>query len=214
MSSSQTHQPLLQSLTPELRPTVIEKTESILLQIVRANLNTQYASKTPFLAVFRDAIPAHGSTSNTELVRDFRRYVPLSDYDAYKPFMAAFNACPCKEVELENLFAPGLPDILIVSSATSGKEPKLFPRYNFTSVPSIFFGEGPVAAVYFQGYHDLKCVEREPGQVVKKIRVSTGSSGLARAMLGWTDVDEDDGRMSVIGVQRTSLFCTCCDSSL
>ena len=210
MSSTQVHQQPLQFLTPELRPIVIEQTESVLLKIVRANLNTQYASKAPLLTKFRDAISARGSASDIELVDDFRRCVPLSDYNAYKPFMVAFNASPCKEAELENLFAPGLPYHLAVSSSTSGREPKLFPKYNFSTL-SIFSGEGPMTAVFFCGYREVKSVERQPGQIVKKIPVSTLSSGIARAILGWTNVDEDDSRMSVIGGWRTCLFCTCCN---
>ena len=200
MSSNQAHQQFLQFPAPELRPTVIEKTQSVLLKIVRANLNTQYASKTPLLAEFRDAISAHGSTSDTELVHDFRRSVPLSDYDAYKPFMAAFNTHPCKEAELENLFAPGLPYILALSSATSGRESKLIPKYN-ASIPSVFSSEGKAAAIFFYGYRELKYVEREPGQIVKKILVSSVMSGFMRAMLGRINVDEDEdeGQMSVIG---------------
>ena len=210
MSSTHAHQQLLPSLAPGLRQTVIEHTESNLLKIVRANLDTQYASKTPLLTEFHDAISARGSASDIELVDDFRRCVPLSDYDAYEPFMAAFTASPCKESELENLFAPGLPYTLAVSSGTSGKEPKIFPKYN-TRIPSAFSGGGLMAAIFFNGYRELKYVEREPGQIVKKIPVSTVSAGMARAMLGWTNVDDDNGRMPIIGGQRTCLLCTRCN---
>ena len=136
-------------------------------------------------------------------MHDFRRCILLTDYNAYK----SFTASPCKEAGLENLFAPDFPYTLAVSSATSGKEPKIFPKYN-SRIPSAFFGDELVAAIFFHGYRELKYVEREPGQIVKKIPVSTATSGMARTMLGWTNVDEDDGRMPVIGGRRTCLLCT------
>lgn len=209
MSPSQgPQQGLLQYPGPELQSIIIEKTESVLLKFVRTNLDTQYASKTPLLAEFRDAISAHGSASASLLVQDFRRCVPLSDYDAYKPFMAAFDKCICKETEVENLFAPGLPYLLAVSSSTSGKAPKIFPKYA-SYIPSALAGEGPVALMLFYGYRELKYVEREPGQTVKTILVSTASSGVMRTMLGWTNVEEDESRMSMVGGWKIYLLCAC-----
>ena len=196
-SSTQARPQLLQSLTTELRRTVIERTEALLLKIVRANIDTKYASNTATLTEFRNAISAPGSALDTTLVEDFRRWVPLSDYDACKPFMAAFDKCPCKEAELENLFAPGLPFQLAVSSATSGKAPKLFAKYNSSArraAPNIR-GPGPVSMAIFYGYSEVKEVEREPGQVVKKIPVSPVTAGLTRAVLGWTNIEDDDSRM-------------------
>ncbi|KAH0825952.1 GH3 auxin-responsive promoter [Lanmaoa asiatica] len=198
MALTQTCPNLRQSLTPELRSTAIERTELLLLKIVRANLNTQYASKTTSLAEFRDAILAHGSTSDVVLVEDFRRCVPLSDYDAYKPFMTLFDKPPYKEAELEDLFAPGLPLFLAVSSATSGREPKLLPKYP-CSMPNTPFGaSGLTSMVLCYSYREVKEVEREPGQIVKKIPVSTVSGGRTRARMGWSDIDDDDSRMSLI----------------
>lgn len=189
---------LHQSLTPELRSIAIERTKSLLLNIVRANLNTRYASETALLAEFRDAISVHGSASDTVLVEDFGNHVPLSDYDSYKLFMTAFDKHPCKEADLDNLFAPGLPHFLAISSATSGKGSKIFPKYHCPMPPTVFDIRGPTAMVLFHGYSEVKEVEREPGQIVKKIPVCNGSAGTMRAMLGWTNIDEDDSRMSMI----------------
>ena len=190
MSPTEAHPQVLPSLPSALRSTVIARIESLLLNIVRANVNTQYASRSPILADFRDAIFAYDSASDTALVTYFWRCVPLSEYDAYKPFMAAFDKNPCKEAELENLFAPGLPFLLAVSSATSGKAPKLFPKYTF-SVPRITFNaQRPAAMIFFGGHNEVKQVGREPGQVVGTIPVSTISAGVTRAMVGYTEIGD------------------------
>lgn len=72
MAPTQVYPKFCQLLTPELRSTVIKRTRLLLLKLVRANLNTQYACKIRFLAEFRDAISAHGSASDAILVEDFR----------------------------------------------------------------------------------------------------------------------------------------------
>ncbi|KIK81404.1 hypothetical protein PAXRUDRAFT_70757, partial [Paxillus rubicundulus Ve08.2h10] len=107
------------SLIPRLRTLLTEKTDRLLLRIIRANFSTQYASHAPSLAVFRDAVAVHGTEVDDTLLQDFRSHVALMDYGSYKPFVAKFNEQPCKESEVENLFSPGLPFALVFSSTTS-----------------------------------------------------------------------------------------------
>ena len=116
---------------PQQVAALLERTNRALLGIVRDNFNTQYASKAASLAGFRDAVSAHGGTeTDATLLADFRSHVPLSNYDAYKPFIDKFNARPCKEEGVEDLLSPGLPDFFAVSSATSGTTPKILPKYD------------------------------------------------------------------------------------
>lgn len=42
------------------------------------------------------------------------------------PWIARFHETLCKELCVENLFAPGLPYYIGMSGSTTGKEPKLF----------------------------------------------------------------------------------------
>ena len=55
---------------------------------------------------------------------DFRRLVPLADYEAYRPWLAKLMEPPCTLSEVENLLAPGLPSYIAVSSSTFGSTPK------------------------------------------------------------------------------------------
>ncbi|KAF9220218.1 hypothetical protein BS17DRAFT_350535 [Gyrodon lividus] len=192
-------------LTSKLRTLLTERTDRLLLRIVQANFNTKYASQSPSLAKFRDVITLHGMEVDGTLLQDFRNHVPLMDYESYKPFVARFDEQPCKESEVENLFSPGLPVYLAVSSSTSGKAPKRFAKYRHIAkeVPPVRLAlgpppaKGPVARVSYYGYRDLKEVERDSGQVVKKIPVCIASGGTMRMISGW-NVDDDESRMSTI----------------
>ena len=180
-----------------------ERAIHALLKIIRDNFNTQYASQTASLVGFRDAVSTHGGTEvDATLLADFRSHVPLSDYDSYKPFVDKFNAQPCKEEDVANMFSPGLPDILALSSATSGTSSKIWPKYNHhagfktTTRPSPDPNStGPLAVLIFTKYRDLKAIERAPGDVVQRIPVCTGTGGFMRRSLGrYTD---DESSMSL-----------------
>ena len=175
---------------PQQVAALLERTNRALLGIVRDNFNTQYASNAASLAGFRDAVSAHGGTeTEATLLADFRSHVPLSNYDAYKPFIDKFNARPCKEEDVENLLSPGLPDFFAVSSATSGTTPKILPKYDHnarlkTPHRQIFDPNStPFAALMCTRYGDVKEIERAPGQVVQRIPVCITTGGILRRVL-------------------------------
>ena len=180
-----------------------ERTTHALLKIIRDNFNTQYASQTASLVEFRDAVSTHGGTEvDATLLADFRSHVPLSDYDSYKPFVDKFNVRPCKEEDVANMFSPGLPDFLALSSATSGTSSKIWPKYKHhagfktSSRPAPDPNNtGSLAALIFTKYRDVKAIERAPGEVVQRIPVCIGTGGLMRRSLGrYTD---DESSMSL-----------------
>ncbi|KIK75481.1 hypothetical protein PAXRUDRAFT_18969 [Paxillus rubicundulus Ve08.2h10] len=193
------------SLTPKLQTLLTERIDRLLLRIIRANFSTKFASQAHTLAIFRDVVAAHGTEVNGTLLQDFRSHVALMDYHSYKPFIAKFHEKPCKESEVENLFAPGLPFSLLWSSTTSGNAPKMFARYHHIakeaqirrSVYDRIDVEGPEARVIYCGYKELKEVERESGEVVKRIPLGISSGTMLRMTSGW-DVDDDESRMSIL----------------
>lgn len=199
----------LKALTPELRVSLVNRTDFFLLNIITANWTCQYASQTPSLAPFRDTVFAHGTVYYASILDDFRNYVPVTDYDSYKPWITRFHEKPCQESRIENLFAPGLPYYLAMSSSTSGKEPKLFPWYQLTSfeypAPRPIFDfsdcQGPIAWIFYYGYREIKEVEREPGRVVKRIPICLASAGRLRMKTNW-HVDSDKSRLSTISAYR------------
>ena len=186
--------------TPEQTPSLAERMNHTLLDIIRGNFNTKYATQAPILSAFRDAVTAHGGTEvDATLLADFWAHVPLSNYDCYKPFADKFNMHPCKKEEVENLFAPGLPGFLAVSGGTTGPTSKIFPRYANTAPRSRFLDpgfQGVVAALQKYIYTDVKEIEHAPGKVVQKIPVCSSSVGMARLHLGWK-LDDDETWMSL-----------------
>ncbi|KAI6012976.1 hypothetical protein EDC04DRAFT_2904811 [Pisolithus marmoratus] len=105
--SAATISPLL-SLSPELSAALQERIERSLRGI---------------------AIAGKDVNEDPTVIIDFRRTVPVTDYGSYKPFVAKFFSRPCKQSELENLLAPGLPSFIAISSSTTGNKPKLFAKY-------------------------------------------------------------------------------------
>jgi hypothetical protein len=175
-----------------------ETLQHTLVQIIRDNVNTQYASQAVSLAEFRDAVSTHGGTEvDATLLADFRSHVPLSDYDSYKPFIDKFSVQPCKEEDITNMFSPGLPDFLASSSATSGTTPKIWPKYNHHAglkipTPPLFdpSNKDPLAVLICTKHRDVKVIERAPGEVVEKIPVCILTGGMVRRSLGWYTDDE------------------------
>ncbi|KIJ12249.1 hypothetical protein PAXINDRAFT_101282 [Paxillus involutus ATCC 200175] len=160
------------SLTPKLRTLLTEKNDRFLLRIIRANFNTQYASQAPSLAAFHNVVVAYGIEVDNTLLQDFRSHVALMDYASYKPFVAKFDEWPCKESEIENLFAPGLPFSLVWSSTTSGNAPKMFAKYHHIakeapihrSVYDRSDVNGQENWVIYYGYKELKEIEHKSGE--------------------------------------------------
>ncbi|KAG9312134.1 GH3 auxin-responsive promoter [Chiua virens] len=189
-------QSVIPSLTAKQATAVQEQFNRTLLDIIRGNFNTQYASQVDLLAGFRDAVSAHGGTGDdVALLADFRSHVPFSSYIAYKPFIDRFEARPCKKEEVQDLLSPGLPDLLGVSSATSGTRPKILPKYNhFTNRARRFFDpkrNTPLAGLICTDYRDVKEIGRAPGEVEHRIPVCIMTGGALRRSLEWY-IDDDN----------------------
>ena len=116
----------LSSLSPEDKILLQQGTDSRLQEIIYANIATRFASS---LVDFHLAVTKKDVKNDATILDDFRRLVPLTEYESYRPLLVKFKERPCKLSEVENLLTPGLPDFLCWSSSTSGKEPKVFPKH-------------------------------------------------------------------------------------
>lgn len=142
----------------------------------------------------------------------------MTDYESYKPWIARFYENPCKESRVGNLFASGLPFYFAVSNSMAGKEPKILPmyhhpRFEYPAPRPIFdFSDtrGPTAWIFYYGYRGIKEVEREPGQIVKRIPLCLQLAGRLRATSDW-DIESDDRRLSTISMCNHR---GCCMTSL
>ncbi|KAH7926268.1 hypothetical protein BV22DRAFT_1104455 [Leucogyrophana mollusca] len=174
-------------LTPELSSTLKERIEGILAGLIRSNLRTRFVRESPVFDDFRSAI----ERLNDQLLESYYATISLTDYESYEPFVSKFLRQPCEEDEVKDLFSPGLPYYIAVSSGTSGKTAKLFPKYryspNFAPPPSKSGGKSCV--VYSLTYRQVVEVQRNDGEPAK-IPITLLSSGSNR-IRNRMDVDKD-----------------------
>ena len=191
------------SLPPQLSASLKEETDCHLQKIIRANITSRYACSSSHLVDFRLAI-ADKDVKEDSTLSDFRRLIPLTDYEAYRPWLAKFMERPCKLSEVENLLAPGLPSYLGVSSSTSGSAPKHLARdfgssSGFALTAKLAKREGSLAGttagILSLCYRDVVDITSNYGEVVKRIPICIGSTAIWRNSAGWS-IETDNTRMA------------------
>ena len=194
----------LTSLPPRLLAALKDVTDQRLQDVIGAIIASQYASSSPDLTDFQSTI-RDKDVKDPSILSDFRKFVPLTSYDAYRPWVAKFFERPCKLSEVENLLAPGLPSFFAVSSSTSGSKPKHFARYvgsrGLARQDSVRRSAltGTMSLMYAMSYRDIVDITTISGEVVKRIPISIASSGFVRNYEGWT-VETDNTRMASMSV--------------
>ena len=185
------------SLSPEDKIVLRQDTDSRLREIICANIATHFASS---LVDFRLAVANKDLKDDATILDDFRRLVPLTEYESYRPLLMKFKERPCKLSEVENLLAPGLPDFLCKSSGTSGRESKFFPKHSqslhYQAITDI---SGKVADIYSITHQDLLQVVTDSGEAVHTIPLSVSSTARWRSTMNWT-IETDDASMGLMGV--------------
>lgn len=200
MSRSDTH--LLGSLTAELSQQLKNYEDQALLEMIRPNLSSQFVQDAPELAKFREAIAQNDSMDDKNFLRIFREYIPTTNYETYRPFISKFFATPCKEADVKNMFAPGLPYFFAMSSMTSGKSVKTFPRYRppphllqnplYLALPR---SEGTILSPASMRYSQILKIDCEDGQT-KQVTVCSLSIGFLRMAMNW-DAEHDNERLDL-----------------
>jgi len=208
---------LLDSLPAELSQQLKEDVNQVLLNFIRPNFASQFAQNAPVLAKFREAVAVGDLTDDIGLLRNFQEHVPITSYEPYEPFAAKFAVTSCREVDVKNMFSPGLPCFLAISSATSGKAPKLFPRYKppsqcvwdptYLTIPTS--AEGTVLAPACLKYSKVLKIDREDGQSSQELALCSVSSGFLRMQMNW-DVKDDMDRLDLWGKPVTPFFRSAC----
>ncbi|KAG2367157.1 GH3 auxin-responsive promoter [Suillus spraguei] len=193
---------LLDSLSPELSQLLKDRSDRALLEFIRPNSASQFAQDASELAKFREAIAQGDPEDDQEFLRSFREFVPTTNYESYRPFIAKFFAIPCKEVDVKNMFAPGLPYFLAMSSMTSGKSVKIFPRYRppphllhhplYLALPP---SEGITLSPASLKYSQILTIDCDDGQS-KQMAVCSVSTGCLRMEMNW-DVEHDNERLDL-----------------
>ncbi|KAH7917727.1 hypothetical protein BV22DRAFT_1135171 [Leucogyrophana mollusca] len=200
-------------LTPELQGKLKDHVEDVLARIVDANLHTRYAQESPVFNDFRNAVGHlcdECEGRKTFLLEAFYATVPLTTYASHEPFVAKLLQQPCREGEIKDLFAPGLPVTIASSSTTSGRTPKLFPKYlhplgsDRIGLPFSKTG-GNTCATFSMASHRVVGVRGDAGGEDKRIPVAFISTCIIR-MLHDLDLDKDTSLMKMIMPGMTSPF--------
>ncbi|KAG1815046.1 GH3 auxin-responsive promoter [Suillus subaureus] len=194
---------LLHSLSTELSQRLKDVLNQALLGFIRPNSVSQFAQHASGLEKFREAIAQRNSNDDTEFLRSFREFAPTTNYDPYKPFMAKFFVTPCKSSDVKNLFAPGLPYCLAVSSTTSGKAPKTFPIYrpalhllHHPLYLSLRHSEGSTLSPSSLGFGQALKIDFEDGHSSKVLPVCSVTVGFLRMQMNW-HVEHDRDRIDL-----------------
>lgn len=193
---------LLGSLTAELSQQLKDYEDQALLEMIRPNLATQFVQDAPELAKFCEAIAQNDSMDDKEFLRIFREFIPTTNYEPYRPFIAKFFATPCKEADVKNMFAPGLPYFFAMSSMTSSKSVKTFPRYRppphllqnplYLALPP---SGGTTLSPASMRYSQILKIDCEDGQS-KQVTVCSLSIGFLRMAMSW-DAEQDNERLDL-----------------
>ncbi|KAG2346706.1 hypothetical protein BDR05DRAFT_997118 [Suillus weaverae] len=201
MSHCQTD--LLDSLSAELSQQLKDHTDKVLLEIIRPNFASQFAQGAPELAGFRKAIAQSDSKDDVDFLRSFREFIPITNYEPYRPFIAKFLAIPCMEADVKNMFAPGLPYFLAMTSMTTRNAPKLFPKYRppphllqQLSYQGFCPSEGVTLAPFSLRHWQVLRIDCEDGQSSREVAVCSMSIGILRMAMNW-DIEHDKDRLDL-----------------
>ncbi|KAI6121227.1 GH3 auxin-responsive promoter [Pisolithus sp. B1] len=205
-------------LSPELFDRVKERTEGTLLDLIKRNKDTRYVSESPVFGGFRSSLE-HLRKDKGDEVRDdmllesYRSAIPLTTYDSYEPFVKKFLERNCQEDDVRDMFSPGLPYFVAVSSSTTSTKPKYFAKYKHppgSSYETVDRSANPVSdtggkncIVYSLNYRQLVSVLNGDGDAVKKLPVTLMSSGSIRMQNG-IDVEKDTCALQYTAPRATS----------
>ncbi|KAI6008115.1 GH3 auxin-responsive promoter [Pisolithus orientalis] len=138
------------------------------------------------------------------LLDTFRTTIPLTTYDSYEPFAAKFLAETCQEDDVRDMFSPGLPHHIAVTSSTSGSKPKLFCKYQYPgSVHHLIGDGGETFRIFSLHCRQLVKIQNQSGDIIRTISVGLGSSGAIRAQYG-LEVENDHLNIKSAGTWSTS----------
>ncbi|KAG6331267.1 hypothetical protein ID866_7824 [Astraeus odoratus] len=203
----------VETLSSDLSNALKQSTAGTLLTLIKQNRHTRYFSESPAFGDFHSAVrnvseQGNGKITDDELLESYRCTVPFTNYDSYEPFVKKFLESNCHENDVRDMFSPGLPDYVAVSSSTTSAKTKYIARYGSPSLTSMYpkhKGIGMLCLVISFHYRQLIDVLDEKGETVKKIPVTLGSSGSMRMQTG-LNLENDPINMKMAGDWNTSPF--------
>ncbi|KIK22725.1 hypothetical protein PISMIDRAFT_679942 [Pisolithus microcarpus 441] len=191
-------------LSPDLISKLKNSIEATLVAVIKQNKHTRYFSESPVFADFHSALRDLGRDQDDDISDDifletFRSTIPLTSYESYEPFANKFLAETCREDDVRDMFSPGLPYYIGVTSSTSSPKPKLFCRYRHQPPRhDILKDAGQTFCTFSLHYRQLVQVQNRNGDTVAAIPAGLGSSGMFRMRNG-LDVANDHLNIKLAG---------------
>ncbi|KAG6332157.1 hypothetical protein ID866_6929 [Astraeus odoratus] len=201
--------PPVETLSPSLTEILQQRSKATLVGLIRKNRQTRYFSESPVFESFHNAFKNLRKDGDPDLPDDvlfeaYRSTVPLTTYDSYEPFITKFFEPNCQENDVQDMFAPGLPNYIAVTSSTSGAKAKHLAKYPVQIPPRPTSSEGGnVCWVFSLRYRQIIDVRNEAGDTVKRIHVSPSSSGAFRMFTG-LDLEKDEQNIRLARSGSTS----------
>ncbi|KAI6114072.1 GH3 auxin-responsive promoter [Pisolithus sp. B1] len=196
-------------LSPVLVSVLKNGVEATMVAIIKKNRRSRYFCESPVFADFHNALRNFGTDDDggipdNALLETYRTTIPLTTYDSYEPFAAKFLAENCHEDDVRDMFSPGLPHHIAVTSSTSSPKPKLYCKYQHQGSMRHAFGDGRNTFWTFSlHYRQLVEVQNRDGDIVSTISAGIGSSGALR-MRSRLEVEDDHLNIKLAGDWATS----------
>ncbi|KAG2340898.1 hypothetical protein BDR05DRAFT_1061199 [Suillus weaverae] len=166
---------LLPTLSAELYQRLKDLLDQALLGFIRPNSMSQSAQHASELANFREVMAHRNSNDDVDFLRSFREFVPTTNHESYRPFIAKFFATPCKESDHDmwkctkhGVFGT-FPDVVLA----------------FSCLITIFFGFGQALKMDFEDGHSSKVLP-----------VCSVTVGFLRMQMNW-HVEHDKDRIDL-----------------
>ncbi|KAI6044799.1 GH3 auxin-responsive promoter [Pisolithus marmoratus] len=210
MSSSQVPQ-LVHVLSPDLVSVHKKAVEVRMAATIRKNQHTRYFSESPVFAEFHGALrdfgrEDDGDVSDDILLETYRTTIPLTTYESYEPFVKKFLADICQEDDVRDMFSPGLPHHIAVTSSTSSLQPKLYCKYRHQGSMRHSFGDGgQTFSTFSLHYCQLVRVQSCNGEIISTIPMGMHSSGALR-MRNDLEVKNDHLNIKLAAEYRTFML--------
>ncbi|KAL4081085.1 GH3 auxin-responsive promoter [Scleroderma citrinum] len=189
----------VETLSPDLIAILKRRTEGTLHSLIKKNKDTRYFSESPVFTGFHTSLQNLSKEGNDKhrddaLIESFYTGVPFTSYESYEPFIKKFLESNCQEKDVENMFAPGLPHAIAVTSSTSSGKPKYFAQYSYGPVSYTPKCGGKICQIFSLLYRQVTNVQGDKGDTIKKIPVALGTANIFRI---WTGLEVDNDQLNI-----------------
>ncbi|KAG6332763.1 hypothetical protein ID866_6328 [Astraeus odoratus] len=190
--------PPVDILSPGLAEILQQRTKATLVTLIKRHKHTRYFSESPVFSTFHGTLQNLMEGGDYEVpdgvfFETYRTTVPLTTYESYEPFVMKFFESNCRENDVRDMFALGLPHYMAVSSSTSGAKPKYIAKYRSSALRTPYEEGQNICRFISLHYRQAIAIQNESGDTVKRIPVNMEYAGKFRNHEGlYIENDEEN----------------------